>query len=550
MGLFDDLLENPKFLTAAGLSLTAYFLLNDKANTISLLHNQKIEFSIVAATFLIGWQLGGSFSKKYIKDRVIYENYKNNGSYPNFKNTDFSNVRFTPYDKVAEHFNAELNDFYLNNFRFSNIIKRNLNFVNRYLANKAEKRDLFYSWEALKGGKNLIIGSSGAGKSVFLTNILYQWLLTQRRAVIYDIKGEFTSYFYNQDTDYILNFDDERGFYWDFFEDIENGLKANLVIQFFDALFKALVTKTNDEFWQNSAAKKFKEILKNVLYDETIATEEKMNKFVEKIFEYLEEVKSGNNRLKQSIAATLEININLFAKNAMLSKKRKKFLITDFFQKQNTKLFLHNFQVNANELTPFLTAFLTILLKYQLTFFEKCDEKDYTLYLIDEYLTFYTLFDKRFREDVHNLARSKGILLLPAIQYLPQQKEAGALFANIENLFIFKLDEIETIKKVQELVGKVQIKTAERTKKKLLDESLRQINTNETYLIDANMLKTLKKGEHFTYILSQAILYKAYVQYTSFKEINKTYLEDKTLDEEFYHYIKERKENAKISSNF
>ena len=540
----DDIAKSQKFLIAAAASFLDYASLVDKLANQNLFH-----FSIVAAG-AIGWQIGGFFQSEYIKDRIVYGYYAENGSYPSFRRKDIFNLDWTKYYIVKNFFAKEKkeNNFYLNNFKFDKTIKNRLNLINKYLANRAEKKDLFYNWENLKGGKNLIIGSSGAGKSVFLTNILYQWLLTKRRAVVYDVKGEFTSYFYNQETDYILNFDDERGFYWNFFEDIKNGLKESLVIEFFNALFKGLAGESNDKFWQQSAANRFKSIFQEILHNETIATKEKMDKFIEKIFEYLEEVKENGNRTEQSIASNLEINVNLFAKNAMLSKKRKKFLITDFFKKQNTKLFLHNFQINANELTPFLTAFLTILLKYQLTYFEKCYGKDYTLYLIDEYLTFYNLFSKDFRDSVHNLARSFGILLLPAIQYLPKKEEdAGALFANIENLFVFKLDEIETIKKVQQMLSKNAIKNTNKDKKEI---EFLEFQNQELNLVDENILKTLKKGQHITYILSQAILYKSYTKLITLNKINNTFKEDKNIDKDLYFYLKKLKENAILNSRF
>jgi len=542
--LLNDLAKSPKFLLLA----SSVFL--DYATFQNALINTNLFHLSVIASGMVGWEAGGFFTTEYVQERIVKGYYKENGSYPNFKRQDFFNLKWSKYRYVDNFFynKKNKNNFYLNNFKFDNSVTSRLNLINQFLASKAEKKDLFYTWESLKGGKNLIIGSSGSGKSVFLTNILKQWISTKRRTVVYDIKGEFTSYFYNPEKDYILNFDDLRGFYWDFFEDTKRGLKASLVIEFFNALFKALAGESNDKFWQQSASNRFKQIFEEVLYDKNIKYDEKMDKFITKIFEYLEEVKENGNRTEQSIASNLEININIFAKNALLSKK--KILITDFFSKRDTKLFLHNFQVNSNELTPFLTAFLTTLLKYQLTYFEKCEKEDYTIYLIDEYLTFFNLFDKNFRDNVHNLARSYGIVLLPAIQYLPIKEEnIGALFANIENLFVFKLDEIKTIKKMQELFDKNQVKNFQNShqKNKQNIESLEYTN-QDMNLIDSNILKTLEKGEHITYILSKSILYKSYTKYIPVEEINRTFDEDKNIDEDLFKYENFLKEKALINS--
>ena len=539
----EKLLEDTRFILGGASAFAGFEFAN--------LHNEKVMFLIVIILFFVGWQIGGFFKTTYAKDKKIEGFFGWNGSYPNFKNFEITNIRFTSFQRVKNFFDKKYKknkNFYLNNFRFSNIIKSRLNLVNKFLANRAEKKDLYYSWEALKGGKNLVIGSSGAGKSVFLTNILYQWILTNRRAVIYDIKGEFTSYFYDEKTDYIVNFDDERGTYWDFFEDIENDLEASLITEFFEILFTAAVGESKDNFWQTAAADRFKEIFKKVLYDKNMKTEDKMDVFIAKLYEYLEKVENGSDRTEQSIAATLKININLFAKNALLKKLgHKKFLITDFFKEQNAKLFLHKTQTNTREAVPFLTGFLAVLLKYQLAHFEKAGKEDYILYLIDEYLSFYKNFKKDLRDEMRDQGRSFGLIVLPALQFF-NEEETKDLLANVENLFVFKLDEIETIKKINETIGKNTIKNT--AKKSKVSREFNEYSSQDVYLIDNNILKTLKKGEHITYIMSYAILYKAYAKYFKIKEISQTFKRDRKIDELLFKYTKKIKEKQKIENNF
>ena len=63
---------------------------------------------------------------------------------------------------------------------------------------------------------NLIIaGSPGSGKSVNIKETLFSIRATGRKAIVFDINGEFISHFFRSDKDIILNPMDERSASWD-----------------------------------------------------------------------------------------------------------------------------------------------------------------------------------------------------------------------------------------------------------------------------------------------------------------------------------------------
>lgn len=68
-----------------------------------------------------------------------------------------------------------------------------------------------------------IAGTSGSGKSMFLKNFLIHIReISGARAVVFDVKGEFTSLFYDPDKDYIFNPLDSRCLKWSLFNDLHD----------------------------------------------------------------------------------------------------------------------------------------------------------------------------------------------------------------------------------------------------------------------------------------------------------------------------------------
>jgi len=499
------LLENEKFLGVAFCSVATYLFV------------PQASFSVTAVGALIGWQLVGFFQEKKFGDTKIYGDYKENGSFPEAIGLKSGSMRWSSYATIQNFLNEsnKAKGFYLNNFRFSKVIKNKLNFINKKLANKAEEKGLFMKWTDLAKG-SLIIGSMGAGKTEFLNNIIVQWLNnTNRKAVIHDTKGEFVKWFYNEDTDYIVNYLDKRGIYWNIFKDIENGLEIEIVYNFFSAFFTAKTGESKDKFWQSKAATRFKEIFEDILRSKG---KDKLAILAFKLMKYLKEEK--DDKTEQSVAATLEEAVEIFYYFAfMQTRGNKEFLITNFFEKDtNSKIFLHTISNSQEQNIPFLSAFLNVLFKYQLTYKNNADDSDLVLYVLDEYLTFFKNMSENLRNDLHTKARSYGILLLPAIQYLPDDKKIRKnLTGSIKNLFVFSISDVDTIEEVKRTIGKSKIVDIKKVNKIESDEK-------EIFIIDDNQVKNQKPGEHIVYIRDAGYLYKGYTKQAKVIDKNKEYI--------------------------
>ena len=525
MGIFDDV----RFVTASTAATTCYLAAP--------------QFATVAATagFLCGWQLGGFIRNRKAGDLVIKGDIKENGSFAN-PLTKNGSLKWTEFERVANVLSQKNEAFYVDNFRFSKIIKNKVNFINKQRAKKIEKKELFMKYSNLKKG-SLIVGSMGSGKTEFLNNIIVQWIDTNRRIIFNDRKGEFVSWFYNEKKDYIINYLDKRGVYWDFFEDIENGLETETVYNFFSAFFEARTGENKDKFWQSKAATRFKEIFNLILIEENINN--KMELLALKLMKYLKEEKA--DKTEQSVAATLEEAVEIFFRFAFMRKNgNKKFLVTKFFnsnEDKNSKIFLLTTANVSKQITPFLTALLDVVFRYQMTIFENAKEKDFVLYVLDEYLTFFNKMSEDLRTTLHTTARAYGILLLPTIQYLPHDQNLKQdLIGSVKNLFIFSCADIQTIQDVKNFIGKSKVVSLKKLDKKIEGED------KEEFLIDDNQLKNQKPGEHITYIRDQNVLYKGYTKQVKVKNLNEKYiynnqskdfiifkktLEEKALEENF-----------------
>lgn len=79
-----------------------------------------------------------------------------------------------------------------------------------------------------------IVGASGSGKTVLCRALLTSIRLQKKRAIIYDVSGEFTKNFYHPDKDIILNPLDKRTARWDLWLDCKRS-------EHFHSLAEALI---------------------------------------------------------------------------------------------------------------------------------------------------------------------------------------------------------------------------------------------------------------------------------------------------------------------
>ncbi len=101
-----------------------------------------------------------------------------------------------------------------------------------------------------------MIGTTGAGKSVAMMELLDQIRAQGDKAVIYDRMGSFTRFYYDEETDFILNPFDVRDAGWSPFADADSGPG-------FAAMAEAMIPapkNVSDPFWSDAARSVFRSL--------------------------------------------------------------------------------------------------------------------------------------------------------------------------------------------------------------------------------------------------------------------------------------------------
>jgi type IV conjugative transfer system coupling protein TraD len=112
----------------------------------------------------------------------------------------------------------------------------------------------------------LVTGTTGAGKTNMLNELLPQIRLRKNRAIIFDVTGEFVDRFYNPETDIILNPLREDSVHWLPWNDCKSDEDYNnLAAAFVDG--ESIKT---DRYWEDAARSVFVEALKKQASDKSI----------------------------------------------------------------------------------------------------------------------------------------------------------------------------------------------------------------------------------------------------------------------------------------
>jgi len=457
---------------------------------------------------------------KKINDRLYYFGAWAMGSYPNFFAQSEGN-RWTSSAVVKR--SLKKGDLYIDNFKFSKDVKRFFKFFS--LKKYYENFNCFVnSKELTKSG--IVFGSMGAGKTEFYNSLIEQDMFN--RYVINDVKGDFTQKFYNKRKDIILNPYDERGSFWNPFEEAK---ESPFVIEIFMTnLFNALAGNKKD-FFSASAKERYMRLFNEINYKKaSLSSKEKLNLYIEELRKYFDSAAKSGRNSEADVASTMKITFEFFDYiNFCIQNGEKTFTIKEFLESKNRKLFLLSRDDQKSKLTPFYTGFLAAFIAVMLS--QKDNKEDLTLFVLDEYLSFAKNMDDETLEGLHTRIRSKGGCLLPGVQFFPSgdNEQLTQKILNSANFwFLFEGIDQFTLDKLNKIIGQV------RYKKATIDIS-KNINSNETYtsekvdLINTTILQNLN-FEHITFIPSKGMLYRGYTPLIDdiFNK-NKQYIKNKNI---------------------
>lgn len=357
-----------------------------------------------------------------------YEFKKNPDYISSFPNRKGAEIKYTTLKEAKKIYNG---DVYVGHFMLS---KAMLEIATDDIKEKAEKTPLFLkSLELTKG--LVVLGKMGSGKSVLLKNLLAQNFYN--RAVVNDVKGEYVSSFYRDGIDIIYNIFDERSKLWDIFGDIH---KNPALAQ---GIAEAIVETSSQQkdFWLPAAVTLLKDALLHATF---AASQNKYTEMVNYIENYRQKAVEEEDKTAMSVYATLQPILETFKILAWLeSQNVEKFSLYNFVESKDTKLFLLLDPAHEKAMRPLTNALLTALISILLS--RPDTKEDFTLFLLDEFLSI--RIPENIQTQLFTLARSKGIQLITAAQYLTKDNEK--LIQNVMNsrqyLAIFPIADTYTL---------------------------------------------------------------------------------------------------------
>ncbi len=423
---------------------------------------------------------------------------------------------WTPISQLKSKFSESAkNIVFLNYFRFDEDFKHKSR-MSGFFAKRAENTVLYFDPLSLTQGC-LLVGKMGAGKTELYFSILKQKFYN--RAIIHQVKaGDFTQSFLTKNNMLFSPYD-KRGYLWDvmsenegiiktFFENYANAIQGDKK-DFFSAaanrLYNEMAIKVRTSYKDEPSSKKWMLLIKSVK-------------------DLFNEMDSGTQNSQKDIKGTMEAILEPLEIMAwkMQNPKQKRFVIADFFKKKNQcKLILDNIPEYEKSLTPLFTAFTACCSQVHTSMPDS--KTDFTLYALDEYLSFIQIMDDASKKRLHTLIRSKGGILMPAVQYIPMddKKLTQLLTSSAYAWIYFSVIDEATIKLFKDAVGETeyvyQEKSESRDSKSRDSHSLS--NKHErTNLIYNELLNGLgDKFEHIVFLPNHNMLYKGYTPQANLK---------------------------------
>lgn len=220
------------------------------------------------------------------------------------------------------------------------------------------------SWSAGEQAHTMLIGSTGAGKTKIIQNLVYQLHKRNQKAIIVDVKGDYIEHFYRENRgDIILNPLDKRGKNWSIFKET-NPLKG------FATIAKSLLPKESrsDPIWIDAARNVFAE-LANLYVSENLSMAEFADKLLKTDLITLNKLldKTGAARIVNPViekaALSVLMVLSTYLKPLKLYQSSKDiFSISDWVndESQNSFLFISSKADVKEDINPLITTQIDI----------------------------------------------------------------------------------------------------------------------------------------------------------------------------------------------
>ena len=308
----------------------------------------------------------------------------------------------------------------------------------------------------------LVTGTTGAGKTNLLHELLPQIRARKEKAIIVDLNGTFVSAYYDKDQDYILNPFDARSVGWNPWLELEKDWEA-------DALAASFIgeSSTHDPFWDQSAKQVLAEGFKQTdSLDELIAVLTTHNESDYAKFFATTPVASLTSLAADKTAQSIRANINNKIQGLKYLRSEDMMFSLKYWAKDTTRsswVFLTAQPDMRETMRPLISVWLDIALKGLMT--RDVSEGVANLWFILDELP--ALKKTPSLKTALAEGRKYGGCIVAGVQNIHQLKEiygnngANSLLDLFNTRFIFRVGDEETARFSSNLLGKQEIKEQE-----------------------------------------------------------------------------------------
>ncbi|MBU0993411.1 MAG: type IV secretion system DNA-binding domain-containing protein [Proteobacteria bacterium] len=304
------------------------------------------------------------------------------------------------------------------------------------------------------------IGATGAGKTVFLSQVLQRIFERDEHCLIYDNKGDFISKFYRPETDIIFNPLDERCIGWNVFNEIITDYDI-------DAVASSLIPPATGDnvFWNDAARDVFAGILVYLFQKGKTTNQDiwnavtmdikklssilKITKGAERGYVYIQDASS-----KQAVS--IHAVLMQYAKSFSYLNIEGDFSITNWVRKPCGNIFVPNYANTKDTLKPILSLFVDLLGRQLLSLPDDISRRIFLF--IDEFGSLQRLSTIM---NLLTLGRSKGASVWIGIQDIGQlekiygKNSRQTIVNSCGTSVIFRVDDPTEASYLADKIGKV-----------------------------------------------------------------------------------------------
>lgn len=296
-------------------------------------------------------------------------------------------------------------------------------------------------------GNFLIWGMQGAGKSNLIKSLVDQVIKRDEKAVIYDIKGEYTELFLDGNVS-LLSPRDDRSVSWVLGQDI---VDLGLAEVFAESVISS--TATNESFWVDSARVVLIGVIVGLISEgkewswqelsvRLFASDEKLSLYLKKHYPPAATLICPNDKTTVSIRSMIATQLSWIRRlGNFQSNSIEQFSISSWLNDSARKSLIVKSDINSPLMSQaMLTAALSILSTYVLS---RSDEEAEPIWLIIDELA--TINKNKSIEHWLAQGRSKGCRAIVGVQLLSQvysifgEHDANTLLGLFANVVTFRL---------------------------------------------------------------------------------------------------------------